>query len=345
MGKEKSSHKLRLLYIVRILLEHTDDEHSLSRNQITAYLSEFGIGAPDRDTFADDIKQLELFGLDIIKEKKGLELYYHIGVRLFETAELKIIVDTVQSSRFLTEKKSRKLINKLEKLTSRYDAEELDRQVYVNGRIKSDNNNIFYNVDRINDAINRKKQISFRYFELKVARKSDEEGIPSLELKKEYRHLEKKYHVSPWTLISNNQNYYMVGCDETGDIKHYRVDRMDKIDILEECSETGSLSSFNVAEYAQKHFEMFNGEERKVTLNFNKDIAFIICDRFGSDINLRVVGDDRLEADVTVCISNQFLAWILSLGNDIYIAGPEDVVEQMKLLLRDRSRLYEGLIT
>lgn len=340
MYRNRMSNKLRLMVLARILLEETDDGHYLTRTKINKLLSEAGFEIPDGDTFSDDIRLLSEFGIDIIKEKVGRECRYHVGQRTFELAELKVIVDIVQSSRFINENKSQELINKIEKLASRYDAEKLERQVYVNDRIKSDNTHVFYIVDKINEALIEKKMVGFLYYEIIARKKQRENGEVYLDLEKSYRHEKKLYKVSPWALISNNQNYYLVGCTEKGDIRHYRIDRMDKVEMLDTPAETNNLKSFNVAEYAQKHFEMFSGEECEIDIRFEDNLAFIICDRFGNDIRLRTAEGNRLEATVRVCVNNQFLSWILSLGNGVLITGPEKVVGQMRKLLKDGAEKY-----
>lgn len=338
---KKLSQKLRLLYLDKILYEETDDMHSLTRSQINGRISDFGLEIPDRDTFADDIKQLKAFGRDIISEKIGRENYYHVGEREFELPELKLVVDSVQSSRFLSENRSRKLIEKLERYVSRYEAEQLNRQVYVKDRIKNENAKSYYAVDIVNEAISKGKKICFKYIDYVAERVLGENGSVSVKKVKKFRHEQKEYVVSPWNMISNNQNYYMVGFEAGKGIKHFRLDRMVDAALLEESIEKEVFKGMKISDYAEKRFDMFDGEEEDVVLQFKDKLFAVLDDRFGRKIVVRTVNEEYLETTVRVCVSNQFLCWILSLGNDIQIAGPEKIRNEAKMLLAQRSELYK----
>lgn len=351
----KMPQKLRLLYIMKILLEETDDEHSLSHVEIEERLKQFGFREADRGTFADDIDQLIRFSgngenvkskgktnttdFEIIAEKEGREYRYHVGTRTFETAEIKTIIDSVQSSRFISETKSKELIEKLKTLLSRHDAESINRQVYVAERIKSDNRTNFINVDIINKAIYRKQQISFLYYDNTVKRVK-ENGKVIIKKEKVYRHKGKIYKVNPWNLISHNQNYYLVGCEEDGIIKHYRVDRMAEVKTVEEKVNGSHFKNLKISDYADKRFNMFDGREEKVELQIKDDMYSVIADRFGKNADFSIKDEEHLMVTVDVCVSNQFLAWILSLGDGVRITGPENVVEEMRKLIGDGSKTY-----
>ncbi len=341
MSREKISQKLRLIYLLKILHEETDDNHSLTRNQISEKFDKIGLDIPDRDTFADDIKQLIAFGNDIVIEKVGRDNHYHIGGHDFELPELKLIIDSVQSSRFLSESKSQKLIDRLEKYTSIFEAEKLNRQVYVKDRIKTDNNKSYYAIDVINEAINKDCKISFRYFEYIVKRMSDENGKITIIKDKIYRHDKKMYIVNPWTLISNNQNYYLVGYEDGEGIKHFRVDRMTDVSLIDEPVVKDVFAGMKIADYAEKRFEMFDGDEKDVVLKFKDKMYAILDDRFGRKLDVEVIDDEYLKTSVRVCVSDHFVCWILSLGDDIEISGPLDVRDGVKKLLEHRLELYK----
>ena len=341
MDRKKISQKLRLIYLLKILYEETDDSHSLTRSQIYKKYEKIGLDAPDRDTFADDIKQLLLLGKDIVVEKVGRDNHYHIGEHDFELPELKLIIDSVQSSRFLSESKSQKLIDRLEKYTSIFEAEKLNRQVYVKDRIKTDNNKSYYAVDVINEAINKDCKISFRYFEYIVKRVYDENGNVNILKDKVCRHDKKTYIVNPWTLISNNQNYYLVGHEEGVGIKHFRVDRMTEVSLVDEPVVKDAFTNMKISDYAEKRFEMFDGEEKDVVLKFKDNMYAILDDRFGRKLDVEIIDDEYLKTMVRVCVSDHFVCWILSLGDDIEISEPQDVRDEVKKLLEHRMERYK----
>lgn len=354
--KEKNAQKLRLLYMAKILLEETDDDHPLTHAEIDEKLAEYGFKKTDRGTFADDIEQLVKYsensfrkndnkndvfnGFEILQEKKGREYQYHVGARTFELAELKTIIDSVQSSRFIPETKSRQLIEKLKTLLSKYEADNINRQVYVSDRIKSENKTNFINVDLINRAIDGKKKIAFFYFDNKVKRVIGKKKNVELRVEKEYRHDKKRYVVSPWNLISNNQNYYLVGSEDGETVRHYRVDRMAEVGLIDEKSELTCFKNIKIADYADKRFNMFDGPEETVMLRISDVMFPIIVDKFGKKIVVDIYDEKQLLVKVKVCISSQFLSWILSLGKEVRVEGPENVKEKMKELLREGMDTY-----
>ena len=257
--------KLRLLYLARILQEKTDEEHPLDRIQLQKELAKYNITV-ERKTFYNDIKLLKTFGYDIICTRDERDARYYIGSRQFELAELKILVDSVQSSKFITNKKSTKLIKKIEALTSEYEALQLERQVYVIGRVKHDNESIYYNVDAIHNAINYNKQISFQYYDWLI------QEADNIEIKKKLRHEGKYYNVSPWSLVCDNQNYYLIGKDEDiNDLRHYRVDKMVNLSIADANRlSKEQISKFDINDYTNKLFGMFDGTvEVAVRLNLD----------------------------------------------------------------------------
>lgn len=308
-----------MLYLAKIFMEETDDEHGLTIAQIIKKLNSYDVNA-DRKTLYLDFAELTRFGLEILAEKEGRNFYYYLAEREFELPELKLLVDSVQSAKFITDKKSNQLIAKLEKLVSNYQAKQLHRQVTIAGRVKSGNEKIFYNVDMIHDAINADRQIRFRYFRWNVKKE--------MELRKDGAW----YEISPWRLMWDDENYYLVGYDPESDkIKHYRVDKMLEMSIMDKKRDgRKALREFNLPRYTNSLFGMFGGEQTEVTLEGRNDMVGIIIDRFGKDIIIIPVDDTHFRTTVTVAVSHQFFGWIMALGEGIRITGPESVVRQIR---------------
>lgn len=321
--------RLRILYLLKIFKERTDDEHSLSTQQLIKELLQYDISI-ERKTLYSDIHMLNDYGIDIVMDNVGRDRLYHMGSRDFELPELKLLVDSVQASRFITEKKSKQLIDKLERLTSIYEGKQLERQVYVSGRIKTENESIYYNVDKLHNAINQNVRIHFQYFQWSV----DKERV--------LRHNGRLYKVSPWALTWDNEKYYLVGYNEDDDaIRHYRVDKMLNIELTHQLRiGQDKFDAFNLATYTNKLFGMFDGEEKNVRLRVKNDFAGIIIDRFGTDIDINKTDDNWFEVDITVAISDQFLGWIISLGENVEIVSPDEVVARMKGIGERIRRMY-----
>lgn len=310
--------KLKLLYLQKIFLERTDEEHGMTMPEIVKALEEYGISA-ERKSVYGDIQALQDFGMDIIGEQKGRVYSYYVGSREFELPELKLLVDAVQSSKFVTERKSNELIGKLEGLGSRHEARKLQRQVYVSGRIKTMNESIYYNVDEIQNAISRNEKIRFQYFQWNVKKEM------------ELRRGGKFYCVSPWGVSWDNENYYMIGYDKEAEtMKYYRVDKMLKLSAAGEKREGRDVfEAMDLAALSKKTFSMFAGEEQYVKLEFVNHMAGIAIDRFGRDIALIKKDEEHFVVNVKVAVSRQFLAWVISLGDGVKVLGPDTVIEQM----------------
>ena len=311
--------KLKLYYLAQIMLERTDEDHYITMPEIMAALGEYDITA-DRKTIYADLRDLEQLGIEVEGETVGNRYHYHVISRTFEVAELKLLVDAIQSSKFITERKTNTLIRKLEKLVSKYDAMKLQRQVYVSGRIKTMNESIYYTIDAIHHAISENKKIKFQYFQWNVKKEM------------ELRHEGAYYHISPWGLSWDDENYYLVGYDSEADIiKHYRVDKMLHIQVSEESREGKEVvKQLDMADYAKKSFGMYGGEEQTVKLLVKNDLAGVMIDRFGKDIMLIPADKEHFTVNVDVQVSGQFLGWIISLGKDVKIVSPDRVVEKMK---------------
>lgn len=324
-----TNQKFKLYRLAQIMLEKTDDDHYITMPEILSSLGEYEITA-DRKSIYTDLRDLENFGIEVEGEPVGNRYHYHVVNRPFELPELKLLVDAIQSSKFITERKSNALIRKLEKLVSKYEAMKLQRQVYVSGRIKTMNESIYYIVDAIHNAISENRKIKFQYFQWNVKKKM------------ELRHNGAYYHISPWGLSWDNENYYMVGYDSDADqIKHYRVDKMLHIQMSDEKREGKEhFRKLDMADYANKSFGMFGGKEQKVKLWVENSLSGVIIDRFGKDVMLIPADEEHFTVYVNVHVSSQFLGWIFSLGEGVKIIAPDDVVEEMKKEIERLIRQY-----
>ena len=322
--------KLKLLYLKEILMRETDDRHSLTLPQIVKRLNDCGVNA-ERKTLYSDFEALRRYGVDIIGEQARRSFYYHVGNRDFELPELKLLVDSVQSAKFMTDKKSKALISKLEAMASKYEARKLHRQVVISGRVKTMNESIYFNVDKLHEAIGTDSQIRFKYFQWNVKKE--------MELRKGGAW----YQVSPWALMWDDENYYLVGYDgEEKKIKHYRVDKMLRISLLIAKREgREEFREFDMPRYNKSLFGMYGGEEVKITLEAENEFAGVLIDRFGKDIIIRQVDAGHFQTVVNVAVSNQFFGWIMSLGNGVKIVAPEAVVERMRQAIKLLNEMYK----
>ncbi len=324
-----TNQKLKLYYLSRIMTEKTDDEHHITMPEIQRALEGYGVTA-DRKSLYDDLEALRVLGIDVIGEKNGRSYSYHVGKKQFEIAELKLLVDAIQSSKFITAKKSNELIKKLTGLASDFEASQLKREVVVQGRIKTMNESIYYIVDDIHNAITNNKKIRFEYLKWNIDKKME-------------RRKDQLYEISPWALTWDDENYYMIGYDaEAGKIKHYRVDKMRNISVTDEKREGREhFKQFDMAAYARMNFGMFGGEEVRVRIQFDNEMVGVLLDRFGKDISIyKTEKPGWSETSVDVALSDQFLGWIFSLGTGVKIAGPEDVVKRFKNELAAMKKLY-----
>lgn len=323
---KQSQQKLKLLYLMKILLEKTDEEHHITVPEMIRELEALGISA-ERKSVYSDLEYLQLYGVDICSER-GKTHGYYVASRDFELPELKLLVDSVQASKFITKKKSLELISKIEKLTSHENAKKLHRQVYVLDRVKTLNEQIYYNVDKIHDAIAADKQITFRYFDLNVDKQ------------KVFRKEGKAYQETPVALTWDDENYYMIAYKPKYDhFTHYRVDRMDAIDVTDEARMMPE-KEFDLSKYSRAVFSMFGGEETDVCLWFDNSLVGVVFDRFGTDIPIRKVDETHFTCNVKVAVSPHFLTWMMSFGNRAKILSPEPVVEELTKLVKEMQELY-----
>lgn len=330
---KSANQKLKLLYLLSYLMQNSDEKHPVSMAQIIAELAKNDISA-ERKSIYDDIESLRLFGFDII-QLKGKNGGYYIGSRDFELPELKLLVDSVQSSKFITQDKTYKLIKKIESLASIYDGQLLQRQVYVTNRVKSMNESIYYTVDVISDAITKNKKISYQYFEYDVNKN------------RVLRHGGAFYEVSPFALIWDDENYYMLAWDSDAEkMKHYRVDKMQKVAMTD--NEREGIDEFrnvDMSAYTKTVFGMFGGNEQKVRLRFENRFVGVVIDRFGTDTIIVKDGDEHFCVTLSVVVSPQFFGWLFGLGSGVEIISPEEVRNEMKNQAEEISRKYAQIGT
>ena len=320
--------KRRILYVMQMLMESTDEEHPLSTAQIIKNLSLMGIDA-ERKSIYDDIEVLQNFGLDILSRHSKPKGYY-IASRDFELPELRLLVDAVQSSKFITEKKSRSLISKIEKLAGSHYAKELHNQVVVANRIKTMNESIYYNVDKIQSAITSNVKIRFKYYEWTLSKQ--------LRPRKNGEF----YTVSPWLLNWDDENYYLIAYSaENGEIRHYRVDKMMDITLTKEKREgQESFDKIDVASFSKKTFGMFAGEEKELTIIFSNKLIGVVIDRFGTDVRLSRHDADSFAATVRVNVSAQFYGWLAALGDGAKITEPKAEADNFIQYVKKITEIY-----
>lgn len=314
--------KMKALYIMDYLMRNTDEEHPAPMREIIAYLESSGISA-ERKSIYSDIEGLQLFGVDILSSTKG----YYVVSRDFELPELKMLVDCVSASKFITEKKSEKLIKKIEGLASRHEAGKLQRQVYIADRIKAGNEDIYRSVDTLSEAINEKKKVSFRYFEYDVDKK------------RKFRNGGNEYIVSPYSLTVSDENYYLIShYPKHEDLTHFRVDRMSDIKITDEaCENVENVmgEGFSVGEYSRKLFSMYSGESSRVEILCENKVMNSVIDRFGKDVFVLKVDDEHFKAMVNVDLSPTFFAWIFTFGGKMKIAAPLEAKEKFNEVIKN----------
>jgi len=308
--------KLRILHLADIFFKHTDEENYLSRTQIFEKLSVLDIKIT-KPTFYEDIEILKEFGLDIRHERRD-KSFYSLVNRDFETPELKLIIDVIQSSHFITPKKSRNLIKKLGGLGSIHQSKELEKHVLLEDRVKNTNEHIYYNIDCIYNAIYQKKIISFNYYKY------------SIDKKLELRRNGEEYKISPYTLTYANDNYYLIAYHPRYEkITHFRVDKMSNITITENNIKP-LPNNFNLAKYCRKVFDMYAGELKEVTLKFDISLIDIAIDKFGDKIHIDKCDDKHFIIKPTFAVSPTFFGWIFAFGGKIEILSPHELRQEFK---------------
>ena len=325
MSSQKS---VKILEVMRLLLEKSDDEHPLSVSDIIQELEKRGIES-ERKSIYQYMQQLEDFGLDIIKTKK-IANYYHVGDREFQLAELKLLVDAVQFSKFITKEKSAELIQKIKSLTSIYQAEQLVRDDMISDRLKTTNTSIYFNVDAIHEAIVNKRWLQFKYFEY------------GLDKERHYRHNGEFYTMIPEFLCWDDEKYYCVMYHQAHeDHVIFRVDKMREVSVMHK-THRKLRSQEDFEKYCTRIFSMFQGEGKTVTLEFDKSLVSVVFDRFGLDIDIIEEKENTFIIEEEVLVSQTFLSWLFQFGNLAKILGPEEVVEEARQLIRKNSENYES---
>ncbi|MBQ3136937.1 MAG: WYL domain-containing transcriptional regulator [Clostridia bacterium] len=332
--KDKGYTKLKLLYIKDYLEKNSDEEHPVSVEILTDMLGEKGITC-ERKSIYSDVKALKEYGVDIVSVKKPFAGYAVLS-REFEVPEIRLLIDAVQAADFISPKKTRELIDKMGTLCSSFQSKSLQKQVYIDNRVKCANEEIYYNIDVVSRAIQQKKKISFIYYKRKL--KDGEKVIVSDE---------KEFTVSPYALIWSNDHYYLVSNNEKYDnLMHTRIDRMKKVNITEEKARDFSEVSeyknyFDVADYSSKSFNMYSGDTQRLVISCDNSILEEIIDRFG-DEGIREDKDDRRFVLSTRCVVSEGLAsWIMQFGSKVKVLEPQRLCEEIRSKAEEILRTYE----
>ena len=307
--------KIKLLKLLETLRQNTDEQHPMSTSSIISSLAQMEITC-DRRTLAQDIATLSDLGYEIMTTTVGHEKAYYVEDRNFSIPELKILIDAVQASSFITEKKSEELINKIASLAGSHRAEVLKRNMVCFNTRKHSNERIFYNVNDLEDAILRQKKVLFRYFDL------NENG------ERVYRRDGHRYVVEPIALVFNEDNYYLTCYSSRHDsTSNYRIDRMDSVEVIDEdCCEKAIVLRDQVATYTEQAFKMFGGQLEDIVLEFDRGLIGVVYDKFGESVKMMPSGENKIIATVKVMISPTFWGWLFQFGNQMKIISPSSAV-------------------
>ena len=318
----KSNQKTKMLLLYQLMLKKGDEEHPIPTVRLLEELERQGVSAERKSIYAD-MEALREFGMDV-QFQKGSNPGWFLGERDFELPELKLLVDAVQSSRFISRRKSDALIRKLEGLATTHQARQLRRQVYVDQRVKTENETVYYAIDKLHTAIGGGKAVTFRYFDYNVKKE------------KVFRRGGGRYTVSPYGLIWSEENYYLVGWDHQKEkLRRYRVDKMESLTVTALPREGDeSCKNFDLVEFGQKHFHMLSGTEAKVRLRCENWLVNIMLDRFGQDSMLIPDGPDHFVLTVDAVVSAQFYGWLLGLEAGAELTSPDWAVEEYRALLK-----------
>jgi predicted DNA-binding transcriptional regulator YafY len=319
----KLNQKIKLLKLFDLLKENTDEENPMSTNSIVTKLNKLGISS-ERKTLYEDIKLLNDNGYEVLCYKSNCNKYY-VSDRKFNVAELKTLIDAIQSASFITEKKTNEFIDKIAKLGGNNRAEILKNNIICFNTTKQCNEEIFYNISAIDEAIVEKKKISFLYFDY------------DLKGNKVYRKEANRYFVNPLTLVLNDSNYYLI-CysDKYDNLSNYRVDRMQKVEKEKEnVTEASWLKNINLSEYKKQSFSMYSGEETEIVIKFDNSMLDIIFDKFGKNLNIKSTNDNKYIAKVKIQTSPVFYSWCCTFGSKLIITSPENIIKGLKNFVND----------
>ena len=323
---KSDNQKLKIFYILDYLQRNSHEKHPVRAAELIAMLDRDHRISCDRKTVYSDVAALQDYGVDIIS-LPGKNGGYYIASRNFELPELKLLIDAVQSSRYLTEKKSKELIEKLLTQCNEQDAKLMTRNVLVSGRVKSMNETIYYSVDAIQEAIAQNKQIAFRYFDWDFGGK------------RKFR--EKSYVASPYGLCQDNENCYLLALSDRHGVTSYRVDRMMDITLLDAtrvpCPE---LTGKALHDHAKRLFQMYSGDAVDVKLQFHRSLINVVVDRFGKDTMLIPDGPEHFNFTVQVAVSPMFLSWVMGFGIRAKILYPQSVADALCDLCKEAMSQY-----
>ena len=310
---KSANQKIKLLALLEILRQKSDEQHPLTIARLIELLDGYGVSA-ERKSLYDDMEVLRTFGYDVVAVKSKQTGYY-LGERQFSLPELKVLAGAVESSRFITKKKSEELIGKLSEDAGEYSARNIKRQVHISNRVKSMNESIYYYVDDIHTAIASDVRIRFLYFYLNEKKE------------KVYRRDGAVHEVSPFALVWSDENYYLIAYDDTYKaLRHYRVDKMQSLSVTDLPREGKELyEKSDVSDYSQSVFGMFGGEKHAVTLRVENRLAGVMLDRFGTDTLLSPDGEGHFLLRVRVTVSPTFFGWVFGFGEGVEILSPAEV--------------------
>lgn len=327
-----ASSKIKTLLIYQMLSEHSDEEHPLSANDLIAMLAQEGIKC-ERKSVYSDIKMLNDIGMDIVtttSPKRG----YFIATRKFELPEVRLLIDAVSSAGFITPKKTESLVSKLESLVSKNQANDLFSQVYVDSNVKCSNEEIYYIIDALHEAISTKRKVKFVY------------KRRNIDFKNNCSYTEKSFKVSPYALIWKDDHYYLICNNEKYDnLMNLRLDRMKKIETLDEpCRPVGEVSdykyTFDVADYSSRMFNMFSGSNDVITIQCDLSIREEILDRFGEKVPMKAVDSSHFESTVNVAVSDGLVSWLMTFGDKLKVIEPNDLADAVKKKAQSIAELY-----
>lgn len=328
MATTGGAQKQKLLLLKKIFEEKTNENNPLTVEDIIRILGLNGINV-ERKTVYDDIRTLINSGMDIVISKKSHSNAYYLGERVFQNEELHILADAVASSKFLTKKKSNELISKLATLTDEKSAKTLKRNIYVTGRVKSFNEMLYYNVNKIHEAIVSGKEIKFRYYEY------------NLKKQKQHKHNGDWYYVSPYHLIWENDNYYLVCyCNKHEKICRYRVDKISDVALTEEKCRELSEDEQDFAKSLISTYNMYGCTQEKITVEFDNDLIGVVIDRYGDDISVHNTNDKTFKVFLDVQISPTFWGWLFQFGDKAKIVSPKRVINQAKKEIEKLNSIY-----
>ncbi len=324
----------KLLRLQQIFLRETDEEHPLTMTQLLERLESFGITA-ERKSIYENIQVLNQCGCEILSERRGSQTYYYAAGRTFELSELRLLADAVSSSRFITERKSNQLMEKLGSLCSNHQAAQLKRRLHIASRIKNMNETILYIVDELYRAMDQNQAIGFRYYDWQME-KGAMQRVP--------RHNGAEYTVSPWQLLWLEENYYLMAFDHAHrEIRHYRVDRMGQLRLTGEPRQgEAEFKERRVQDYTARVFGMFGGESCRIALSFPAKMLEVMVDRFGKELHPQTLADGRLQIRVEVVPSLPFFGWLLSLGSGVELEEPPALRREFAERLTQIKNLYQG---